>query len=71
MTSEELLNHVKESHFEMYNELLNMYRDDTVICNWLTTPKPMLNNKSPIDLLDSEPEKIADFILKPKTGDLS
>ncbi|MDK1287416.1 hypothetical protein [Pseudoalteromonas umbrosa] len=71
MKKGKVIEHIKEYHSDLYDELIRMFKDDWVICNWSTTSKLMLNNKSPIDLLDSEPEEVADFMLKLKKGDLS
>jgi uncharacterized protein (DUF2384 family) len=58
----------------LYNELFTLYKgDETVISDWLCTPKTFLESKAPIDLLDTQLglESILDFIHRLKTGDLS
>jgi hypothetical protein len=58
----------------IYRELLKLFKDnDEVIAKWLKTPKTCLENKSPIEVLDTEAglEPILDLIERIKTGDLS
>lgn len=58
----------------IYNELFILYKgDETVISNWLCTPKPFLEDNAPIELLDTQLglESILDLIYRLKTGDLS
>jgi len=58
----------------IYRELLELFKDnDEVIAKWLKTPKAFLENKSPIEILDSGAglEQILDLIERIKTGDLS
>jgi uncharacterized protein (DUF2384 family) len=58
----------------LYDELFIFYKgDEAVISNWLRTPKPFLEDKAPIDLLDTQLglESILDLINRLKTGDLS
>ncbi|WP_426359388.1 antitoxin Xre/MbcA/ParS toxin-binding domain-containing protein [Pseudocolwellia sp. HL-MZ19] len=58
----------------IYNELLSFFKaDEAIIAKWLQTPKNLLENKAPIEFLNSECgiETILDLINRMKTGDLS
>lgn len=56
----------------LYNELSSLFKgDEEVIAQWLQTPKALLENKAPIEFLNSERgiETILDLINRLRTGD--
>jgi hypothetical protein len=58
----------------LYNELSSLFKgDEEVIAQWLQTPKALLENKAPIEFLNSERgiETILDILNRLKSGDLS
>ncbi len=58
----------------IYSELSDLFKgNDEIISKWLQTPKALLENKAPIELLNTEGdiESILDIINRIKTGDLS
>jgi uncharacterized protein (DUF2384 family) len=71
MNDSQFLKQVSQSHPEIFDWLVANFEKEEVILKWLNTPKPMLNNQSPISLLETEPEQVFDFIHRIKTGDFS
>jgi hypothetical protein len=58
----------------LYNELITLYKgNEAIIYDWLHTPKLLLENKAPIEILNTKLglEYILDLINRLKTGDLS
>ena len=58
----------------LYRELSVLFKDnDEVITKWLKTSKPFLQNKTPIEILDTDCglASILDLIERLKTGDIS
>lgn len=71
MNNNKLLSYIIETHPKLYKDLVASFKEDEIIVKWLNTPKPMLDDNSPISLLETEPEQVIDFLYKIKTGDLS
>lgn len=58
----------------LYNELTALFNgNEDVIAQWLYTPKAFLENKAPIDMLETSQglESVLDMICRIKTGDVS
>ena len=58
----------------LYNELLTLYKgNEAIIYDWLHTPKPFLESKAPIEILETKLglESILDLINRLKTSDFS
>ena len=63
---------VLEKHPDIYKSLMELFNDHEDSClSWLNKPRKYLCNKKPIDLLNTEPEKVSDIIYRIKTGDFS
>lgn len=56
----------------VYSQLSTLFKsNDEIIAKWLQTPKTLLENKAPIEMLNTEHgiESILDLIKRLKTGD--
>jgi len=65
------LQKVLERHQNIYESLTELFNSEESALSWLNKPSKPLCNEKPIDLLDTEPEKVIDIIYKIQTGDLS
>jgi uncharacterized protein (DUF2384 family) len=68
--SEELIK-VLANHQDIYDSLMKLFNSEKSALSWLKKPSKSLCNAKPIDLLNSEPEKVRDIIYRITTGDMS
>lgn len=71
MNDNELMSYVKDRHPNIYSDLFVLFKQTDTIVYWLNTQKPFLENRSPRELLQSKPERVADLLNRIKTGDFS
>lgn len=63
---------IKETHPNIYSELLKQFKGNNEVCNnWLVKPKPVLGGKSPIELLAIDSDEVMGLLVRMRTGDFS
>lgn len=63
---------IKETHPDIYSELLKQFKGNNEVCNnWLAKPKPALGGKSPIELLAIDSDEVMGLLVRMRTGDFS
>ena len=69
--NEELIT-VLAKHPDIYKSLIALFNNHEDSClNWLNKRRKPLCDMKPIDLLNSDPEKVSDIIYRIETGDFS
>jgi uncharacterized protein (DUF2384 family) len=72
MNKNEELMTVLAKHQDIYKSLMTLFNKHEESClGWLNTPSKPLCDIKPIDLLNTEPEKVRDIIYRIETGDIS
>lgn len=59
------------SYPDIYESLTKLFNSEESVLSWLRKPSKPLCNVKPVDLLDSDPEKVRDIINRIATGDIS
>ncbi len=66
------LEQLKSEYIDIYNELMSQFRFDEQTCqDWLITPKPPLQGKSPFEQLKINADEVMDMLVRMRTGDFS
>ena len=66
------LEHLKAEHFNIYQELIKLFKFDVRVCQeWLTKPKRPLQGKSPFEQLSIDADEVMDMLVRMRTGDFS
>ena len=69
--NEELIT-VLAKHHGVYKSLMELFSNNEKSClRWLNKPSKPLCNIKPIDLLNTEPQKVRDIIYRIETSDFS
>jgi len=74
LTDTEALQEIDEllkEHLEIKKELLTLFPRPQLALQWLSKSKAPLLNKTPLSLLDTNPNEVVDILFRIKTGDLS
>lgn len=71
-TNSSELDHLKNDHFNIYQELVSQFGFDDRVCQeWLTKPKPFLQGKSPFEQLSIDDDEVMSMLIRMRTGDFS
>jgi|GEM_PF-1192794 len=66
------LEHLKTEHFDIYQELMKLFKFDDRVCQeWLTKPKRPLQGKSPFEQLSIDADEVMNILVRMRTGDFS
>lgn len=66
------LEHLKAEHFDIYQELIKLFKFDDRVCNeWLNKPKPPLQGKTPFEQLNIDADEVMNMLVRMRTGDFS
>ena len=66
------LEHLKNEHFDIYQELIKQFKFDDRVCQeWLTKPKRPLQGKSPFEQLSVNTDEVMNMLIRMRTGDFS
>ena len=66
------LEHLKDKHFDIYQELIEQFKFDGRVCQeWLTKPKHPLQGKSPFEQLKINSDEVMGMLIRMRTGDFS
>jgi uncharacterized protein (DUF2384 family) len=74
LTDTEALKEISEllkDHHDIKKELLNILPSPQLALQWLSNPKAPLQNKTPLSLIDTNPDEVLDILFRIKTGDFS
>ena len=74
LTDTEALQEIDEllkEHLEIKKELLTLFPSPQLALQWLSNSKAPLLNKTPLSLLDTNPNVVLDILYRIKTGDFS
>lgn len=68
----QVLSDLSKKHPDVCRELMKMFEGNERLCDqWLSLPKRPLQNRSPLDQLEVDPENVRDMLERMKTGDFS
>lgn len=63
---------IKETHPDIYSELLKQFKGNSEVCNnWFVKPKPALGGKSPLEQLTIDSNEVMGLLVRMRTGDFS
>lgn len=72
MDAEQKLRDKLKSHPEIYNEITDVFGDNSKLaCDWLENPKIVLNDETPDSLLESDSDQVLHLLQRIKYGDFS